>query len=77
VADGAAAAQIDFVAIGLAASGSFASVVPIAAPVGSIAALIAPVALITVLRDTSVMIRFPVYVVDIDLFLRVDRTSAT
>jgi hypothetical protein len=35
------------------------------------------VALITVLRDTSVMIRFPVYVVDIGLFLLVDRTSAT
>jgi hypothetical protein len=77
VVDAAAAAQIDLVAIGLATSGSFVFVVPIAAPAGSIAAPIALVALITVLRDTSVMIRFPVYVVDIGLFLRVDRTSAT
>jgi hypothetical protein len=51
-------------------------VVPIAAPAGSIAALIAPVALITVLRDTSVMIRFPVYVVDL-AYSCADRTSAT
>jgi hypothetical protein len=76
VFDAAAAAQIDLVAIGLATSGSFVFVVPISAPAGSIAALIAPVALITVLRDTSVMIRFPVYVVDL-AYSCADRTSAT
>jgi hypothetical protein len=76
VVDAAAAAQIDLVAIGLATSGSFAFVVPIAAPAGSIAAPIAPVALITVLRDTSVMIRFP-FILLISAYSCADRTSAT
>jgi hypothetical protein len=77
VVDATAAAQMDDVDAGIAAAGVAAFAVLSAAPAGNIAAPIAPVALINVLRDTSVMIGFPVYVVDIGLFLLGDRTSAT